>query len=414
VSRAIDVEGFGAAVSRWIAMATVGTTDANRVAWIDMNKKWTSLCVMAGAVVIGGSALVLAETYTRPEPTPAAPHVGMTVGSDTITLSDEAPQWAAITIAPAKGAEARWSDPVPARVVFDETRTSRLGTPLAGRLSTLMIERGQRVTAGDKLFTVASPSLAELRSEQQKALVEKASAKINLDRTQALVDAGSLPGKELVAAKQTLVEADLAVSLAQQKLSALKVTTSGDSSFTVTAPRSGVVVEMNLAVGQEVDSSTGSLLAISDLSDVWIVADVFESDLGKLTEGAKARVVLADDGETEGTIDRISSVVDPDRHTIPVRVKLVNSTGALRPNSHVRLRFLDTTPAKVAVPATAVISDGTASFVYVREKGTLRKRKITLGPVHAGVATIVAGVEPGEQIVVRGATLLDNQIELDN
>ncbi len=379
-----------------------------------MNKKWTYLSVMAGAVIIGGSALVLAETYTRPEPTPTAPHVGMTVRSDAVTLTDDAPQWAAITIEPAKGAEARWSDPVPARVVFDETRTSRLGTPLAGRLSALMIERGQRVTSGDKLFTVASPNLAELRSDQQKAIVERASAKINLDRTQALVDAGSLPGKELVAAKQALVEADLAVSLAQQKLSSLKITANGDSSFTVTAPRSGVVVEMNLTVGQEVDASTGSLLAIANLSDVWVVADVFESDLGTLTEGAKAQVVLSDNGETEGTIDRISSIVDPDRHTIPVRVKLANPTGTLRPNAHVQLRFLDTTPAKVAVPATAVISDGTASFVYVREKGALRKRTVTLGPVHGGVATIATGVEPGEQIVVRGATLLDNQIQLDN
>lgn len=379
-----------------------------------MNKKWTYLSVMAGASVICGSALVLAETYTRPEPTPVAAHVGMSVGSDQITLTDDAPQWAAITIASAKGAEARWSDPVPARVVFDETRTSRLGTPLAGRIATLMIERGQRVTSGDKLFTVASPNLAELRSAQQKAIVERASAKINLDRTQALVDAGSLPGKELVASKQAFVEADLEVSLAGQKLSSLKITANGDSSFTVTAPRSGVVVEMNLAVGQEVDASTGSLLAIADLSDVWVVADVFESDLGTLTEGAKAQVVLADNDETSGTIDRVSSIVDPDRHTIPVRVKLANPTGTLRPNAHVQLRFLDSTPAKVAVPATAVISDGTASFVYIREKGALRKRKVTLGPIHGGVATIAAGVESGEQIVVRGATLLDNQIQLDN
>ena len=111
--------------------------------------------------------------------------------------------------------------------------------------------------SGDKLFTVSSPNLAELRADLEKANVERGTAKVNYDRVKALVDAGSLPAKELVTAQQEVSEAELAVKLASQKLASLKVAGAGEASFTVTAPRDGVVVEKNVAVGQEVDTSSG-------------------------------------------------------------------------------------------------------------------------------------------------------------
>src|SRR5262249_25484606 len=160
----------------------------------------------------------------------------------------------------------------------------------------------------------------------------RATAKTNLDRVQALVDVGSLPGKELITAKQTVAEAELAVQLAQQKQASLKVAGGGDTTFTVTAPRDGVVVEKTLAVGQPVDPSNGSLLGIADLAVVWVVADVFESDAGGLAPGAQAKVLLNGTTEIDATVDQVSAVVDPDRHTVPVRVKLPNPEGVLRPN----------------------------------------------------------------------------------
>src|SRR5262249_23630276 len=155
----------------------------------------------------------------------------------------------------AAAGEPQWSDPVPARIAFDETRTSRLGTPLAGRVSQVMVERGEHVRAGQPLFTVGSPHLAELRTDRDKAEGERAPAQGAFDRTPALVDGQALPGKELLTAKEQLAEAELAVKLAAQKLAALHVTTASDSAFTVTAPRDGIVVEKTIAVGQEVDPS---------------------------------------------------------------------------------------------------------------------------------------------------------------
>src|SRR5205823_2708896 len=106
----------------------------------------------------------------------------------------------------------------------------------------VMAERGQHVKQGAALFTVSSPSLAELRNDLAKAMVDRETAKDNLERVQRLVDSGSIPAKELVAATAQLKQAELAVNVAQQKLGTLKVT-AADTSFTVTAPREGVIVE---------------------------------------------------------------------------------------------------------------------------------------------------------------------------
>jgi cobalt-zinc-cadmium efflux system membrane fusion protein len=370
--------------------------------------------IFVGAILLGGAAIVLARYYKRPDPPtePAAP--GMTVGSDGITLTNDAPMWGVVKLAPAQPSEPHWTDPVPARIVFDEARTSRLGSPLAGRVTQVMVERGQHVKIGDKLFTVSSANLAELRADLEKAQVEAKTAHVNFDRTKALVDAGSLPAKELVTVQQEVAEAELAVRLATSKLSSLKVAGAGEASFTMTAPRDGVVVEKQVNVGQNVDSSSGSVVAIADLSDVWVVADLFENDIGQLASGAKAKVVVGTT-ELDGQVDQVSAVVDPDRHTVPVRVRLANLDGSLRPNAYAQIKFFDPNTARVALPSSAVLSDGVTTYVYVKEKdGQLKRRDVTAGSASAGKMPILAGIEPGDQVVVQGAILLDNQIQLSN
>jgi RND family efflux transporter MFP subunit len=254
-----------------------------------------------------------------------------------------------------------------------------------------------------------------MRAERDKAGVERNTAKLNLDRTQALVEAQSLPGKELIEAKQTLAEAELSVQVAEQKLASLRVSGAGDAaSFTVTAPRDGVVVEKTIVVGQLVDATTGNAMSIADLSSVWVVADLFESDTGTLAAGAKAKVTVG--GATlEGIVDQVSAVVDPDRHTVPVRIKLANPDGNLRPNAYAQIQFFDPTKAAVQLPVEAVMTDGAKSYVYVQDQkqGFVRK-DITVGSPSNGKVPVLAGLEPKQQVVVSGAVLLDNQIQLDN
>ena len=133
-----------------------------------------------------------------------------------------------------------------------------------------------------------------------------------------------------------------------------------------------------------------------------------------IARGTKAKVT-AGPVEREGEIDHVSGVVDPERHTVPVRVRLANIDGALRPNAYTTVRFFDPTTAKVALPSTAVMSDGAKSYVYVKQAtGELKRKDITVGAVSDGKVPVLAGLEVTDQVVLRGAILLDNQIQLDN
>jgi membrane fusion protein, heavy metal efflux system len=378
--------------------------------------RWSRTVSWVVATVIAGVAVILARAYQRPAPVPEPPAPGMKVGSDSVTLAPGAPPWAVLEVKNPDPPQPNWTEPIPARVVFDESRTARLGTPLAGRVSAVYVAGGQPVKAGDPLFVVSSASLADLVANQQRAKVERDTAQAALRRTQDAVEAQVLPGKELVAARQTLANAELALQLADQKLQSLKVRSTGAASFTVTAMRDGVVVERLVAVGQTVSPGNGSLIAIADLSSVWVVADVSGSHLAAVGPGTRARILLGDgvDVDRDATVDQVAAVIDPDRHAVPVRIRIDNPDGALRPNAHVQVRLLDPTLSVAVLPASAVMSDGEKSFVYVENPpGVFRRRDISVGAVFDGRVPVLAGLTMTDRVVVQGAILLDNEIALD-
>jgi RND family efflux transporter MFP subunit len=325
-----------------------------------------------------------------------------------------ASSWKAVTVGNATAAHPRWTDPVSARVVIDETRTSRIGSPLDGRVTEVLVQRGQTVTAGTPLFSVASADLAELYAARDRAVVEQAAAKANLERTQQLIDTDFAPGKDLLAAQQEYDEATVAVRVAQSKLAALRVRSGGGGTFTVTAPRDGMVVERNVDLGQTVTDEGGGLIVIADLSSVWVVADLFEQDVGKLRAGDKAQVCVESTPDKchwwDGVVEQVSSVIDPDRHTVPVRVALDNKDGQFRPNSRAIGRFLDGSPPPVEVPAASVLSDGDTSYVYVPHGDGFARKNVVAGSPHEEWTPIYDGLAVGDRVVTGGATLLDNQI----
>ncbi len=381
--------------------------------------RWSRTVGVAVAVVIAGLAMTFARGYRRPAPLAEPRPPGMTVGSDSVALAPGAPQWSVLEVENAGPAEPNWTAPIPARVVFDESRTVRLGTPLAGRVSAVYVTGGQPVKAGDPLFVVSSASLTDLVANQQRARVERDTARASLRRTEDAVDAQVIPEKELVAARQALANAELAVKLAEAKLQSLHVRSASGApsgaSFTVTATRDGVVVERQVALGQTVSSDNGSLIAIADLSSVWVVADVFGSQLAAVQPGTRARILLGDSADVrEAVVDQVAQVIDPDRHAVPVRIRIANPDGALRPNAHVQVRLLDPAPSLAMLPASAVMSDGKASFVYVEHpRGVFRRRNISVGAVSGGRVPVTAGLTVTDRVVVQGAILLDNEIALD-
>ncbi len=307
---------------------------------------------------------------------------------------------------------AHWTDDVPARIIFDETHTSRVGAPLGGRVSSVMVQLGQRVKAGAELVSVTSGDLADFYGARDKAKNDLDAAEVSYKRIKELVELGSLPKKELEGAEQDLREATVNYNTANQKIASLKVGTGGATQFTIVAPREGVVVEKNVAVGQQISPDSGSILAIADLSDVWVVADLLEDAIDDIKAGTKAQVTIdASPTPLDGVVGQVAQVVDPERHTVPVRVKLQNATGILRPNALAQIRFYeDGKTGSMSVPADAILSDGATAYVYVVVNGVPARREVVVGGRNAKTIEIKSGLALGDQVVARGAGLLDNQL----
>ena len=366
------------------------------------------------SIVASVAAIGLAASFTR-EPPPKPPEVrGMTVGSADVTLAADAPQWRVLKVAPAKPATARWSDPVPARVRIDETRASKVGAPLEGRVLQVFVELGQPVKVGEPLFSVASPDVAGLRAEREKATVDLEVAKTRLERIKTMVEAKALPAKDELEANQVYRQAQVSAHLAASKLASLKVG-GGDNEFTVVSPRDGVVVDKGVLPSQQIQRDTAAMM-VADVSNVWVLADLFEADATGIKKGLHVRVTSPSvpnfSAETE--IEMVSSVVDPVRHTVPVRVRLPNPDGLLKPNIYAQMRFEGTHPeGTVDIAASAIVSNGSHQYVYVQdEKGALARRDVVVGSVREGRVPVMQGLKVGENVVEEGAILLDNQIAL--
>lgn len=370
------------------------------------------------ALLLGAAAITAAAMFSLKPPESVPPPPGITVSDQSVTLEENAPQWSVLRLAKATAPREIYSDPVPARVRIDETVAARVGSPLAGRVNSVFVELGQKVKKGDALFTVASGDLPTLRGEVEKSRVDVEVARAQYQRVHDMVAARLMPGKEELAAAAQKREAELALQASESKLQALRVASmKNDNEFKVVAPRDGVVVEKSVLPAQEVDSNT-TLIQIADVSNVWVLADLFESDASGIAAGTPARVTLPSlpGFHIDATVDAVSAVVDPERHSVPVRVRLPNTDARLKPNQYAEMRFRVNVPASTSeIAVSALVSDGATQYVYVQEQpGKLVKRKVVPGPVREGRVVITSGLAVGETVVEQGGILLDNQIELSH
>ncbi len=372
---------------------------------------------VTAAVILSGISIWAASGFTRepPPPTPDAP--GMQVGDDNVTLAADAPQWKVLRLGAVASATTHWSDPVPARVKIDETRASKVGSPLAGRVTQVFVELGQPVKAGDALFTVASPDIAGLRGEREKAAVDLDVARGTLERVKAMVTARAVAAKDEIEADQTYRQAQLSLRLAQSKLASLKVSSRAENEFTVVSPREGVVVEKNILPAQQVSVESG-LVGVADLSQVWVVAELFEADAVGILVGTPTRLSSPSMPELaiEARVDMVSSVVDPTRPTLPGRVRIENEKRLLKPNIFAQMRFAVEPPTGSGeVAASSLVSDGAKQYVYVQtDHGRFTRREVVAGSGREGQVPILSGLELDEVVVEEGAILLDNQIALSH
>ncbi len=289
----------------------------------------------------------------------------------------------------------------------DVTRTIHVTSLGAGRVVDLRARLGDFVKKGQTLLVISSPDLAAAMADYQKARADEMLSHKALDRAQLLYDRGAAAAKDLETAQDAEAKATVDVSTAEHRVRILGADPDHPSPLIdVRAPVSGTSVEQNVAGFEGVKSldNSPSLFTIADLSEVWLVADVFENDLGQIHLGDLAEIHLNAFSERtfHAKVGDISRVLDPNTRSAKVRIVLANSDGALRPGMFAVAKFRSRRLTdRVVVPSTAIMRLQDKDWIF-RKQGDSRFRRVEIqadGLTPDGMQEIRDGVKPGDEVV---------------
>jgi cobalt-zinc-cadmium efflux system membrane fusion protein len=292
-------------------------------------------------------------------------------------------------------------------VTPDVTRTIHVTSLGGGRVIDLKVKLGDTVKKGQTLLIISSPDLAGAMSDYQKAVADEALSRKALNRAQLLYDKGAIAAKDLEVAQDAEDKAKVDVSTAAQHIRVLGADPAHPSPLLeLRAPVSGVIVEQNVAGFEGVKSldNTPNLFTIADLSQVWVVCDVFENDLGDVHLGDTAEIRLNAYGDRvfRGAVADISRVLDPNTRAAKVRIVLGNRDGALRSGMFATAKFKSRkTTERVVVPATAIMRLHDKDWVFRKESDKNFRRVVVQadGLAPDGTQEIRDGLKPGDEVV---------------
>ena len=292
-------------------------------------------------------------------------------------------------------------------VTPDVNRTIHVTSLGGGRVIDLKVKLGDFVKKGQTLLVISSPDLAAAMADYRKALADEVLAHKALDRAQLLYDKGAIAAKDLETAQDAEDKAKVDVSTAEHHVTVLGADPAHPSStIDLRAPVAGTIVEQNVAGFEGVKSldNTPNLFTIADLSQVWVVCDLFENDLGEVHMGDSAEIRLNAFGDRvfRGRVADISRVLDPGTRSAKVRIVLPNGDGTLRPGMFAVAKFRSQKMTeRVVVPATAIMRLHDKDWVF-RKVGNNRYRRVVVqadGFAPDGVQEIREGVKSGDEVV---------------
>lgn len=349
--------------------------------------------------------------------TPARAESAFVVRDQTVSIRHKSP--ITFDVAEVRVGPALPLPPVTARIATVEALTSPSFAPLAGRVVEAKVHLGDHVERGQQLVLVRTADLATLQRELRSAELAVKTREASVERMRALVESRAGSENDLILAQSELEEARIARSTASARLRSLQIGRSKDETdYWVLASRSGTVVQLDARPGSLVGPDRSSPIAtVADLAEVFAIADVAPGQAVELPKGTDALIYPSGSAglKVKGKVEDVSEVVDPDRQTVPVRVRIDNRARYLRPNAYVDLTFTgDATRTSMIVPAVAVVRDGPDAVVFVESKqGSYVRRPVVVGRRGRDDVELISGVEPGERVVTSGALLLVNAIDVE-
>lgn len=396
----------------------------------------TQLTLVIGlAVIIGGvfGARALIDRFFARAPSTAAPTTAPGTFRPTPT------QMAGLKIEVVKTESFRTEAATDGKIASNDDRTTQVFSPYSGRVTRLIAKLGDHVDKGAPLMAVAASEFVQAQNDLIVALaaLKTNHAQLSLAQTSEkrqhdlyLAKGGALKDwqqsqVDLATAEGNLRAAEIALAAVRNRLrilgktegeiDAIEAPPNGQQmnpEAIVAAPIAGTVIQRQVGLGQYIQSGAANpVYSIGDLSTVWLIANVRESEASAVHVGDPVEVtVLAYPGRVfKARIVYVASSVDPATRRLPVRAEVENGDGALKPEMFASFRIITgddvTAPA---VPQSAIVYEGDAARLWVvNEDGSIAARQIKVGHTQNGAVEVEKGLQPGEKIVVSGTLFID-------
>ena len=322
-----------------------------------------------------------------------------------VGLSPDAIRASGVTVVPVEKAQVSPEIRAVGTIETDETKLVRVAARVGGRVEKLFANfTGERVAAGAPLFSLYSPDLVATQREYLLALENR--QRLGGGSAESVASADALAS----AARDRLRLWGVSAS----QIAELEKSGKPELALTYRSPITGTVLQKMVVQGQYVTEGA-ELYLLADLSSVWLVAQVYENELGRLRVGQPASATLsALSGEVlQGRITFIEPVLDAQTRTGRVRIVLPNPRGALKPGMFANAMIRLPASTGLSVPRSALIDTGTRRVVYVETSpNSFAARNVTTGAVAGEKLQILDGLKEGERVVAQGNFFIDSQAQL--
>ena len=300
----------------------------------------------------------------------------------------------------------------------DIARTVPVISLASGRIVDIRARLGDTVKKGQILLRVRSDDISGGFDAYHKAISDELLARKQLDRAKVLYEHGAIALGDLEVSQDTEDDAKTTLDTATEHLHLLGSDPDNPKGIVdIFAPVSGVITDQEVTNGAAVQAySTPNPFTISDLTTVWIVCDVFESDMANVRVGEPTEIKLNayPDKVLKGTISNIGSILDPNIRTAKVRIEVANPGEMMRPGMFATATlFGKEKRTYTSVPASAIVHMHDRDWVYVPAQEKFKRIQVTSGEqLPNNMQEILSGLQPGQQVVTNAINLqnaIDNE-----
>jgi len=299
----------------------------------------------------------------------------------------------------------------------DVSRTVPVVTLASGRVVDIRARLGDTVKKGQVLLRIRSDDVAGGFDAYRKAVSDELLARKQLDRAKLLYEHGAIATQDLEVAQDTEDDAKVTLDTATEHLKLLGNDPDHPNGIVdITSPVSGEITDQEVVNGSTIQSYSANPFTISDLSDVWIVCDVYENDISTIGvgQGADVRLNAYPDKVLKGRVTNIGALLDPTIRTAKVRIEIPNPGTMMRIGMFATATFYGLKKQTyTSVPATAIIHLHDRDWVYMPAPNNMFQRvEVKSGDqLPNQMAQVLSGLQPGQKVVSNALAL---QTAIDN